>query len=115
MFTEIYYVTEALTRFSMYLYSLVHKAPPPPPPAPEPVPGEYAVSGFDLVGFRKGTKVPRLMVPLVDGIGVKQWQDVRPVQSQGFRVFLSSEEVSEVPSERFYDYIEKLAERARRK
>jgi hypothetical protein len=115
MFTEIYYITEAFTRLGLYIYNLIHRVPPPAPPAPEPVPGEYAITPFEVVGFRKGTKTPRLVVPVVDGIGLRYWQEVRPVQSQGFRVFLSSEEVAEMPSERFFEYIERLAERARRK
>jgi len=71
-----------------------------------------AKAPFEVVGFRKGTKTPRLVVPTVDGIGLRHWQDVRPVKSQGFRVFLSAEEVAEIPSERFFDYIERLAEGA---
>ncbi len=112
MFTEVYYLTEAIARFASYLYNLIHKVPPPTPPQPEAVPGPYAIYNNEIVAFRPGTKVPRLSVPLVDGIGLRHWQDVRPVKSQGFRVFLSSEEVAEVPSDRFYEYIEKLAERA---
>ena len=112
MFTEIYYITEALARLGIYIHNLIHKPPPPTPPVPEALPGDYAVTPFEVVGFRKGTTTPRLVVPVIDGIGLRHWQEVRPVQSQGFRVFLSAEEVAEVPSERFFDYIERLAERA---
>lgn len=118
MFTQFYYLTEALIRGFSYLYGLLRKAPPPKPPVPEAAPGPYALvstpTGTELVAFRPGTKVPRLQVPIIDGIGQRHWQEVRPQAATAFRVYLTSQEVAEMPSERWFETIERLAEKARK-
>ena len=114
----VYYATRGITELFIKLYQAITARRPRPAPPTEYVPSptgyyKFKVGGLGEEVVRVGPgNAPRLVVPLVDGIGSRHWQDARPVPSEPFRVFTTAEEVAQVPTEKFFDFVERLAERA---